>query len=135
MIWKMASMLKYFSKSAPNYSNGDYKFNSLNFQLSHNSKLEPSTDLELLIFLWFYCPDFNNNDCAYKKSNADFTFVIPSDDVESKWDKISARRKFEDELLIEETRVSFENIKGRDALSPPLFNKLSYLYNRPHCSI
>lgn len=101
-----------FSRSAPNYSNGDYKFNSLNFQLAHNSKLEPSTDLELLIFLWFYCPDFNNNDCAYKKSNADFTFVIPSDDVESKWDNISARRKFEDELLIEGTRISFDILKA-----------------------
>jgi hypothetical protein len=101
-----------FSKSAPNYSNGDYKFNNLNFQLAHNSKLEPSTDLELLIFLWFYCPEFNNNDCAYKKDNADFTFVIPADDVESKWDNISARRKFEDELLIEGTRVSFDVVKA-----------------------
>jgi hypothetical protein len=101
-----------FSKSAPNYSNGDYKFNNLNFQLSHNSKLEPATDLELLIFLWFYCPEFNNNDCAYKKDNADFTFVIPSNDVESKWDNISARRKFEDELLIEGTRVSFDVVKA-----------------------
>jgi hypothetical protein len=101
-----------FSKSAPMYSNGDYKFNNLNFQLAHNSKLEPSTDLELLIFLWFYCPEFNNNDCAYKKDNADFTFVIPSNDVESKWDNIAARRKFEDELLIEETRVSFDIVKA-----------------------
>ena len=101
-----------FSKSAPNYSNGDYKFNNLNFQLAHNSKLEPSTDLELLIFLWFYCPEFNNNDCTYKKDNADFTFVIPADDVESKWDKIAARRKFEDELLIESTRVSFDVVKA-----------------------
>lgn len=101
-----------FSKSAPNYSNGDYKFSNLNFQLAHSSKLEPSTDLELLIFLWFYCPEFNNNDCAYKKDNADFTFIIPADDVESKWDNISARRKFEDEILIEGSRISFEMLKA-----------------------
>ena len=101
-----------FSRSAPNYSNGEYKFNNLNLQLAHNSKLDPATDLELLIFLWFYCPEFNNNDCTYRKDNADFTFVIPSDDVESKWDNISSRRKFEDELLIEGTRVSFEVLKA-----------------------
>jgi len=101
-----------FSKSAPSYSNGDYKFSNLNFQLAHSSKLEPSTDLELLIFLWFYCPEFNNNDCAYKKDNADFTFIIPADDVESKWDNISARRKFEDEILIEGSRISFEILKA-----------------------
>jgi hypothetical protein len=101
-----------FSRSAPNYANGDYKFNNLNLQLTHNSKLEPSTDLELLIFLWFYCPEFDNNDCAYRNDNADFTFVIPSDDVESKWDSIAARRKFEDELLIEGIRVSFDVVKA-----------------------
>lgn len=101
-----------YSKSAPVYSGGDYRFPSLNIKLAHSTKLDPKTDLELLIFLWFYCPEFQNNDCSYKKDNADFIFVIPEAEVEHKYDKITSRRRFEDEILIPQTRISFDAVKA-----------------------
>lgn len=101
-----------YSKTAPTFSGGDFRFNNLNLKLAHNTKLAPKTDLELLIFLWFYCPEFSNNDCSYKRDNADFSFVIPEVEVISKWDNIASRRKIEDEILIEGTRVSYEVVKN-----------------------
>ena len=100
-----------YSKTAPTFSGGDFRFNNLNLKLAHNTKLDPRTDLELLVFLWFYCPEFSNNDCAYKKEGADFTFIIPEVEVVSKWDNIASRRKIEDEILIEGTRISYEAVK------------------------
>lgn len=100
-----------YSKTAPTFSGGDFRFNNLNLKLAHNTKLNPKTDLELLVFLWFYCPEFSNNDCSYKKGNADFSFVIPEVEVISKWDNIASRRKIEDEILIEGTRVSYDLVK------------------------
>jgi hypothetical protein len=80
--------------------------------LSSKMKLEPGVDLEKLIFLYFYCSHFTNNQCPNKRKSARFEFIIPEKQIESKYDNIAARRKLEDEILIEETRMSYEMVKS-----------------------
>jgi len=61
--------------------------------------------------LWFYCDHFTNNDCIKKRGSAKLEFIIPEQQVESKYDNIKSRRRLEDEILIEETRISYDLVK------------------------
>lgn len=100
-----------YSDSAPISRNGELKWNNSKMQLSEKTVLQPVVDLEKLIFLWFYCDHFTNNDCIKKRGSAKFEFIIPEQQVESKYDSIKARRRLEDEILIEETRISYDLVK------------------------
>ena len=100
-----------YTESAPIVSGGELKWNNSTMRLSEKTILQPVVDLEKLIFLWFYCDHFTNNDCIKKRGSAQFEFIIPEQQVESKYDNIKARRRLEDEILIEETRISYDLVK------------------------
>lgn len=101
-----------YSESAPSIVNGVPVFNKNKINLGNDTVLRPVVDLEKLIFLWFYCSHFTNNDCQTKKKDAKFEFIIPEQQVESKYDNIKYRRRLEDEILIEDTRISYDSLKS-----------------------
>jgi hypothetical protein len=100
-----------FSDKAPVVKNGDVKWSSSYLFVGSDTLLRPMVDLEKLIFFWFYSGNFVNNDCLNKNSKAKFEFIIPAAQVESKYDNIKSRRRLEDEILIEETRISYDLVK------------------------
>jgi hypothetical protein len=101
-----------YTEKSPVFKNGDVKFENTKILLSENTVIRPGVDLEKLIFLWFYCNHFTNNDCRKKRGNARFEFIIPEVQVESKYDNIKYRRRLEDEILIEDTRISYDSMKS-----------------------
>jgi hypothetical protein len=101
-----------YSEKTPVMKNGDLKWSNSKFKIGSGTILKPIVDLEKLIYLWFYCSHFTNNDCSYKKSDAKFEFIIPEQQVESKYDNIKYRRRLEDEILIEDTRISYDSMKS-----------------------
>ena len=105
------SEIRYTDK-APIFSGSSVDWPKVQMDLSSKMKLMPSVDLEKLIFLYFYCDHFVNNDCANKRKSARFEFIIPEKQVDSKYDDIASRRKLEDEILIEETRMSYEMVSS-----------------------
>ena len=55
----------------------EFDFNSGNTQkLYHNKFLNNPTDLDLLYFLYFYCPEFTNGASPEKKDNGKYCFYI-----------------------------------------------------------
>lgn len=100
-----------YSDKAPSIMNGDIKWGNSYLEVGTDTILRPIVDLEKLIFFWFYSDNFVNNDCLNKKTDAKFEFIIPEQQVESKYDNIKARRRLEDEILIDETRISYELVK------------------------
>lgn len=100
-----------FSERAPIIRNGEPKWASSTISIGSDTMLKPMVDLEKLIFLWFYSGNFVNNDCPNKNPKAKFEFIIPAAQVESKYDNIKSRRRLEDEILIEETRISYDLVK------------------------
>jgi hypothetical protein len=101
-----------YSDSEPSFRNGEMIWKNRKMLLTSKMKLQPVVDLEKLIFLWFYCDHFTNNDCVTKRGDAKFEFIIPEAQVESKYTNIKARRRLEDEILIEETRMSYDMVKS-----------------------
>jgi hypothetical protein len=101
-----------YTEQAPVNSGSGFNWPRVQMDLSSKMKLIPGTDLEKLIFLYFYCDHFTNNECPNKRKSARFEFIIPEKQVDSKYDNIASRRKLEDEILIEETRMSYEMVKS-----------------------
>jgi hypothetical protein len=101
-----------YSEKSPSMKGGDIQWTNPLIEIGSDTYLNPGTDLEKLIFLWFYSNNFVNNDCEIKKNDAKFEFIIPEVQVESKYNNIKARRRLEDEILIEETRMSYDMVKS-----------------------
>jgi hypothetical protein len=101
-----------YSEKAPIIRNGDAKWSGSTMSIGSDTILRPGVDLEKLIYLWFYSGHFVNNDCPNKVGNAKFEFIIPEAQVESKYDNIKYRRRLEDEILIEDTRISYDSLKS-----------------------
>lgn len=101
-----------YSDKMPTFRNGEPVWSSSRISIGSDTILKPGADLEKLIFLWFYCDHFTNNDCETKRTDAKFEFIIPEVQVESKYSSIKARRRLEDEILIEETRMSYDMVKS-----------------------
>lgn len=101
-----------YSEKMPTFKNGEPTWPNSSMSIGSETILRPGADLEKLIFLWFYSDHFVNNDCETKRSNAKFEFIIPEVQVESKYSSIKARRRLEDEILIEETRMSYDMVKS-----------------------
>lgn len=101
-----------YSENSPSVRGSDIQWSNSLIQIGENTILKPGVDLEKLIFLWFYSNNFVNNDCQNKKNDAKFEFIIPEVQVESKYTNIKARRRLEDEILIEETRMSYDMVKS-----------------------
>jgi hypothetical protein len=101
-----------YSESAPVIKNGEPTWRQRKISLHSDLILKPTVDLEKLIFLWFYCDHFTNNECPNKRPTAKFEFIIPEVQVESKYDNIKYRRRLEDEILIEDTRISYDSLKS-----------------------
>jgi hypothetical protein len=101
-----------YSEKTPTIRNGDAVWKNDILSIGSETILKPGVDLEKLIFLWFYSNHFTNNDCDNKRSNARFEFIIPEVQVESKYNNIKARRRLEDEILIEDTRMSYDMVKS-----------------------
>lgn len=101
-----------YSEKIPSITNGDIVWSNSWIQIGSQTSLNPITDIEKLIFLWFYSNDFTNNNCINKKGDAVFEFIIPEKQIESKYDNITFRRKLEDEILIENTRMSYDAIQS-----------------------
>ena len=101
-----------YSEKSPSVRGGDIQWTNPLIEIGSETYLNPSSDLEKLIFLWFYSNNFVNNDCENKKNDAKFEFIIPEVQVESKYNNIKARRRLEDEILIEETRMSYDMVKS-----------------------
>jgi len=105
------SEIRYVDK-APVFNGSSISWPDYKFRIGTGTDLKPVVDLEKLIFLWFYSPVFINNDCANKSTSAPFEFIIPEKKIESKYDNITFRRKLEDEILIEGTRMSYDAIQS-----------------------
>ena len=101
-----------YSQTPPILRGNDLSWKSSKISLFSGMNLNPIVDLEKLIFLWFYSDHFANNDCKNKRKNARFEFIIPEVQVESKYTNIKARRRLEDEILIEESRMSYDMVKS-----------------------
>ena len=101
-----------YSEMPPVIKGNDLSWKSKKINLYSEMHLNPVVDLEKLIFLWFYSDHFVNNDCYNKRKNARFEFIIPEAQVESKYDNIKYRRRLEDEILIEDTRISYDSMKS-----------------------
>jgi hypothetical protein len=101
-----------YSEIPPVIKGNDLVWKSKKINLYSEMYLNPIVDLEKLIFLWFYSDHFVNNDCYNKRKNARFEFIIPEVQVESKYDNIKYRRRLEDEILIEDTRISYDSLKS-----------------------
>lgn len=101
-----------YTEKAPIFNGSNISWPNYKFKIGTDVELRPIVDLEKLIFLWFYSSAFVNNDCPHKNPSAPFEFIIPEKQIESKYDNISFRRKLEDEILIENTRMSYEAIKS-----------------------
>lgn len=101
-----------YSEVPPVIKGNDLVWKSSKINLYSEMNLNPVVDLEKLIFLWFYSDHFVNNDCSNKRKNARFEFIIPEVQVEHKYTSIKERRRLEDEILIEETRVSYDVVKS-----------------------
>jgi hypothetical protein len=101
-----------YTEYAPTFRNGDAQWKNSLIELKSETLLRPIIDIEKLIFLWFYSDNFVNNDCPNKKKDAKFEFIIPEKQIESKYDNITFRRKLEDEILIEGTRMSYDAIQS-----------------------
>jgi hypothetical protein len=101
-----------FSDKSPTIKGNSPDWDNFKLKIGSDTVLSPKVDLEKLIFLWFYCPHFVNNDCQNKSANARFEFIIPEVQVESKYDNIKYRRRLEDEILIEDTRISYDSLKS-----------------------
>jgi hypothetical protein len=101
-----------YAEKSPVIRSGEPVFENLKLKIGSDTILRPVVDIEKLIFLWFYSPYFSNNDYEFKRKDAKFEFIIPEQQIESKYDNIKARRRMEDEILIEESRVSYELIQS-----------------------
>jgi len=97
-----------YTTSAPVFNGNSVNWAKSKIILGEKTQLKPIVDLEKLIFLWFYCDHITNNDCVAKRGDAKFEFIIPEQQIGSKYDNISFRRQIEDEILIEGTRISYE---------------------------
>jgi len=101
-----------YSEVPPVIKGNDLVWKSSKISLYSEMRLNPIVDLEKLIFLWFYSDNFANNDCQNKRKNTRFEFIIPEVQVESKYDNIKYRRRLEDEILIEDTRISYDSMRS-----------------------
>lgn len=101
-----------YTEKAPVFSGSNISWPNYKFRVGADVYLRPIVDLEKLIFLWFYSSAFVNNYCQHKSPSAPFEFIIPEKQIESKYDNIAFRRKLEDEILIEETRMSYDAIQS-----------------------
>jgi hypothetical protein len=101
-----------YTETAPVFNGNSVNWGKIKVTLGEDTVLRPIVDLEKLIFLWFYCDHFTNNECLNKRKDASFEFIIPEKQIESKYDNITFRRNLEDEILIEDTRMSYEAIKS-----------------------
>lgn len=101
-----------FTDKMPTFRGGEPVWANSKISIGSETILRPVVDLEKLIFLWFYSDHFVNNDCPTKRGDAKFEFIIPEVQVESKYSSIKARRRLEDEILIEETRMSYDMVKS-----------------------
>jgi hypothetical protein len=101
-----------YSEKTPTTRNGEPIWAESKMSIGSDTVLVPGSDIEKLIFLWFYSDHFVNNDCDNKRSEAKFEFIIPEVQVESKYDNIKYRRRLEDEILIEDTRMSYDMVKS-----------------------
>jgi hypothetical protein len=130
-----------YSEVPPVIKGNDLSWKSSKMTLSSGMNLNPIVDLEKLIFLWFYSDNFANNDCQNKRKNARFEFIIPEVQVEHKYTSIKERRRLEDEVLIEETRMSYDMVKSicklmdlklRGEEKSDRITLFDYLINAPH---
>lgn len=101
-----------YTEKAPIFNGSNVSWSNFKFKVGTGTDLKPVVDLEKLIFLWFYSPAFINNQCPNKNPSAPFEFIIPEKQIESKYDNITFRRKLEDEILIEGTRMSYDAIQS-----------------------
>ncbi len=101
-----------FTEKSPTIKGNSTNWDNFKMKIGSDTVLRPKVDLEKLIFLWFYCPHFVNNNCENKVANPRFEFIIPEAQVESKYTNIKSRRRLEDEILIEETRMSYDMVKS-----------------------
>lgn len=101
-----------YTTTPPVFNGNSVSWANSTIVLGEKTQLKPIVDIEKLIFLWFYCDHITNNDCIKKRGDAKFEFVIPEKQIGSKYDNIASRRKFEDEILIEGTRISYEALSN-----------------------
>lgn len=101
-----------YTNTAPIFNGNSISWGKSKINLGEKTQLRPIIDLEKLIFLWFYCDHIVNNDCANKRGDAKFEFIIPEKQIGSKYDNIAFRRQIEDEILIEGTRISYEALSN-----------------------
>lgn len=101
-----------YTERAPVFDGNSVSWGRSKINLGERTQLRPGIDLEKLIFLWFYCDHIVNNDCANKRGDAKFEFIIPEKQVGSKYENIAFRRQIEDEILIEGTRISYEALSN-----------------------
>lgn len=75
--------------------------------LSHNKFLNNPVDLELLYFLYFYCPEFSNGVSPLKRDNAKYYFFIE----EAAQEKQATTIKTEAQLAVDISKLSGDQLE------------------------
>ena len=104
----------HYAKTAPVIEGNELKFANESIRLSSVQALDPVTDFEKIVMLYFYSPNFQNNYVAEKSGkgqNALFKFLKQGE----KSDNLIAQKTFEAKylkmLVLEEDRISDEMFK------------------------
>jgi hypothetical protein len=100
-----------YSESFPQ-SSGDSApvFKQRGVHIHHGMTIDPERDFEKLVYLWFYSKGFTNN---YRANGfAFYEFVIPAQAAKVRIDSAKVVYKYMSELLVEETRMSYDKLKS-----------------------
>jgi hypothetical protein len=95
---------------APTMQYGEKVFSTTFIEIKDDLPIDPISDIEKLIMLYFFNPNFSNN--AVGKISAKFEFVVPSKEAEKVIDQVVSNYKEVTQILNKETRMDYEAIKS-----------------------
>jgi hypothetical protein len=100
-----------YTQAQPTYSKtGEPVFNAKHIPVSNGMPIDPVANLEKLVALYFYSPNFTNNTVANPAGK--FSFLIPAAEAKSRIANVSVQHKYMSLLLVEETRMSSSKLNN-----------------------
>jgi hypothetical protein len=100
-----------YTQSQPTYSKtGEPVFNAKHIPVTNGMPIDPVANLEMLVALYFYSPNFTNNVVANPAGK--FTFLIPAAEAKARIANVSVQHKYMSMLLVDETRMSSSKLNN-----------------------
>jgi hypothetical protein len=100
-----------YTQAQPTYSKtGEPVFNARHIPVSNGMPIDPVANLEMLVALYFYSPNFTNNTVANPAGK--FNFLIPAAEAKSRIANVSVQHKYMSLLLVEDTRMSSSKLNN-----------------------